>query len=176
MDKLHSGRRPKSTARRCICLIWMPSRRAPQRVRAAFGLLMSSVLLHEGQSLRAARPAGRVPLGGGLLPRRADDLQKARHPPERILYSGVNKGADDVARAVALGRICSRPRARCTASSAPPRPRGKALCCRADRRQPVRHGSRRTGRARGAARGVPERDDRRHPSLLFRHAKSARTA
>ena len=55
--------------------------------------------------------------------------------PERILYSGVNKGADDVARAVALGgRICSRPRARCTlTSSAPPRPRRESTCacCRA---------------------------------------------
>lgn len=29
--------------------------------------------------------------------------EKLGIPPERILYSGVNKGADDVARAVALG-------------------------------------------------------------------------
>lgn len=50
-----------------------------EKVRAAFRLSRAALLLHEGKPLRAARPAGRVPLGGGLLPGRADDLRKARH-------------------------------------------------------------------------------------------------
>ena len=28
VQRLHSGRQPRNTARRCICLIWRPSRRA----------------------------------------------------------------------------------------------------------------------------------------------------
>lgn len=66
-------------------------------------------------------------------------------PPERILYSGVNKGADDVARAVALGADLLTAESTlhfeliCAAAAAQGKhgPRAAAP----DRRQPVRHGS-----------------------------------
>lgn len=55
-------------------------------------------------------------------------------PPERILYSGVNKGAEMLRAPSRWAQTCSRPRARCTLTlSARPRPRRESTCacCRA---------------------------------------------
>ena len=97
-------------------------------------------------------------------------------PPERILYSGVNKGADDVARAVALGADLLTAESTlhfdliCAAAAA----QGKHVHV-----LPRLTAGSQFGMDPDALAGLVARraefpnDDRRHP-LLFRHAKSAR--